>query len=46
MRWDNLTDGPAAPDMTGALFGSGSVVGPSVQTKDPQGPDFTTLQSL
>ncbi|MEV6581763.1 Rv2578c family radical SAM protein [Streptomyces sp. NPDC051582] len=45
MRWDNLTDGPGAPERAGALFGAASVVTRTFDTPEFRGITFHEVRA-
>ncbi|MFF4297360.1 Rv2578c family radical SAM protein [Streptomyces vinaceus] len=45
MRWDNLTDGPGAPEQSGALFGAASVVTRTFDTPEFRGITFHEVRA-
>ncbi|MFE2142454.1 Rv2578c family radical SAM protein [Streptomyces sp. NPDC059456] len=45
MRWDNLTDGPGAPDAAGSLFGAASVVTRTFDTPEFRGITFHEVRA-
>ncbi|MFF0218783.1 Rv2578c family radical SAM protein [Streptomyces vinaceus] len=45
MRWDNLTDGPRAPEQPGALFGAASVVTRTFDTPEFRGITFHEVRA-